>query len=110
MKKLHSFAAVAALALISTASFAGEATEFTRTPSSATRASVQPDVKSAAVRDTLEERNENYGYIDPTELNSQRSRADVKAEVAQARAQGTLQGRNEAYGYVRADGVMGGRG
>ena len=100
--------AAAALALIGTASFAGEVTEFAvPTGSALTRAEVRAELLRSQASNSLVAQGETYGNV-PNTFVAQRpganpvaavSRGDVKAELVQSQADRTLLA-GEAYGTV----------
>ncbi len=100
--------AAAALALIGTASFASEVSEFpVPTGSTLTRAEVRAELVRSQAANNLVARGETYGAV-PAIFVAQRpvagqavavSRSDVKSELARSQADRTLVA-GEAYGTV----------
>jgi Domain of unknown function (DUF4148) len=79
MNTKHIIAAVA-IAFAGTGAFATEATQFTDTPSTQSRAVVKAEVARALAAGELNVTGEAYGQYSPM-VTSVRSRADVRAEA-----------------------------
>jgi Domain of unknown function (DUF4148) len=75
--------AAAAIALMGTGAFASEATQFTDTPSTLTRAEVKAELARAQAAGELSQPSALYGYAQPVTA-SVRTRAEVRAEALQA--------------------------
>ena len=74
--------AAAAIAFVGTGAFATEATQFTDTPSTLTRAEVKAELARAQAAGELNQASALYGYVQP--VASVRTRAEVRAEAVQA--------------------------
>ena len=75
--------AAAAIAFAGTGAFATEATQFTDTPSTASRAEVKAELARAQAAGELNQVSALYGYVQPV-FASVRTRAEVRAEAVQA--------------------------
>lgn len=73
----------AAVAFAGTSAFAIEATQFTDTPSTASRAEVKAELARAQAAGELNQASALYGYAQPA-FASVRTRAEVRAEAIQA--------------------------
>jgi hypothetical protein len=73
----------AAIAFVGTGAFASEATQFTDTPSTVTRAAVKAELARAQAAGELSRPSALYGYAEPA-VASTRSRAEVRSEAVQA--------------------------
>jgi hypothetical protein len=82
MNTKHLIAAVA-IAFVGTGAFASEATQFTDTPSTLSRAEVKAELARAQAAGELNQVSALYGYVQPT-MASVRTRAEVRAEAVQA--------------------------
>ena len=82
MNTKHLIAALS-IAFVGTTAFASEATQFTDTPSTATRAEVKAELARAQAAGELNQVSALYGYVQPT-MASVRTRAEVRAEAVQA--------------------------
>lgn len=79
MKPQHFFIALAA-AVAGTSAFATEATQFTNTPSTFTRAQVKAELRTAIRAGELDNRGETYGEVDQ-QVATTRTRQEVHAEA-----------------------------
>lgn len=75
--------AAAAIAFVGTGAFASEATQFTDTPSTLTRAEVKAELARAQAAGELNQPSALYGSVQPV-IASVRTRAEVRAEAVQA--------------------------
>ena len=82
MNTKHLIAAVA-IAFVGTGAFASEATQFTDTPSTLTRAEVKAELARAQAAGELNQASSLYGTVQPS-IASVRTRAEVRAEAMQA--------------------------
>lgn len=82
MNTKHLIAALA-IAFVGTGAFASEATQFTNTPSTLTRAEVKAELARAQAAGELNQASELYGYAQPV-IASVRTRAEVRAEAVKA--------------------------
>jgi hypothetical protein len=82
MNTKHILAAVA-IAFAGSGAFASEATQFTDTPSTLTRAEVKAELARATAAGELNQASALYGYAAPV-IASVRTRDEVRAEAIQA--------------------------
>ena len=75
--------AAAAIAFLGTGAFASEATQFTDTPSTLSRAVVKAELARAQAAGELNRASALYGYAEPATA-SVRTRAEVRAEAIKA--------------------------
>jgi hypothetical protein len=93
MNTKHILAAVA-IAFSATGAFASEATQFTDTPSTLSRASVKAELARAQAAGELTETAQTYGSFQAKAFTSMRDRAQVRSEGAMAVHQHSL---NQLY-------------
>jgi hypothetical protein len=75
--------AAVGLAFAASGAFAAEATQFTDTPSTLTRAAVKAELARAQASGQISQVSDLYGYYQPT-VASVRTREEVRAEAVKA--------------------------